>query len=66
MLREVKGENPVIHESYGKWEYLYDTEEKKHVYYHATCDVLAGDDCRCIMCGCPAPIIWNTPEVLNR
>ena len=67
MLRDVKGEQPVTHPTYGKWEYLYDTSAGIHVYYHATCDVLADHKSgRCIMCGCPSPILWNTPECLNN
>ena len=39
---------------YGRWEYCYDTEERRHVYLHVDCDAVSHNG-RCVLCGAPDP-----------
>lgn len=51
-------EDKIISETRGSWMYV-NVDKKYNTYLHLDCDVLCGNDSRCMACGAPSPIIWN-------
>jgi len=54
MLIPVENE-PIIEYDGQRWEYVFDTEEKKHYYLHKNCDCLTDDQGYCLLCGKASP-----------
>lgn len=45
----------VVHIHSGRWQYIYDADDKKTKYYHLDCDSYADNDGKCISCSSSAP-----------
>ena len=39
----------------GRWQYIWDADDKEPKYYHLDCDGYAGQDGDCELCGAPSP-----------
>lgn len=56
MVEQLEGE--VVSETMGRWMYV-NVDKEYNTYLHLDCDVLCGDDGRCLACGAKSPILWN-------
>ena len=55
MIYPVKGEPIVRSDSRGRWEYVMDTDDKRHKYLHMDCDAVCDENGYCVMCGAAGP-----------
>lgn len=45
----------VLQTATGRWQYIFDADERRARYYHLECDGYAGQDGDCELCGAPSP-----------